>query len=135
LREAFVEGAKTTYYTVVFVITSLAALVRDLVSGVPGAADQVAGPVGIYSIIGDTTQMGFAFVVFLVANLSVVLAVMNFLPIPALDGGRIVLLAIEAIKGKPISQKISNGINTAGFVFLMLLMLLVTYKDIARLVG
>jgi len=73
-------------------------------------------------------------VVNLIALLSINLAILNILPFPALDGGRLLFLAIEAVKGSPISQKVSAGLNTAGFLFLIALMLLVTYKDIAKLI-
>jgi len=73
-------------------------------------------------------------VVNLIALLSINLAILNILPFPALDGGRLLFLAIEAVKGSPISQKVSTGLNTAGFLFLIALMLLVTYKDIAKLI-
>ena len=69
------------------------------------------------------------------ALISLNLAVINLLPFPALDGGRLLFLLIETIKGSPIQPRFANIANTIGFALLILLMLVVTYSDIARLVG
>ncbi len=90
---------------------------------------EVAGPVGIAVMTGQVTKMGMAFILQFAAMLSVNLAVINLLPLPALDGGRILFLIFEKIKGKPVSEKIENIVHTAGFIFLMSLMFLVTIKD------
>ena len=95
--------------------------------------DQVAGPVGIAGLVGDAARVGFVQLMSFTAFISINLAVLNMLPFPALDGGRLLFVLIEKIKGKAIEPKIANTVNAVGFALLLLLMLVVTYKDIARL--
>lgn len=90
---------------------------------------EVAGPVGIAVLTGEMARMGIAYLFNFAAILSINLAVINLLPFPALDGGRIFFLIIEKIKGSPISQKAEGIIHTAGFFVLISLMILVTVKD------
>ena len=92
----------------------------------------ITGPIGIASLTGEAYSMGMIYLINLVAILSVNLAVLNILPFPALDGGRLVFLAIEKIKGSPLSQKFENTVNIAGFILLLALMFFVTWKDIVK---
>lgn len=94
---------------------------------------EVAGPIGIASLTGEAYRLGLAYLLNLVAVLSINLAILNILPFPALDGGRLILLAVEKIKGSPVNHKIENAINAAGFVLLLTLMLFVTWQDLARI--
>ena len=99
------------------------------------AGENVAGPVGIFSILKSSSDIGFKPVLFLIGIISLTLAVMNVLPIPALDGGRLfVTLVFRALK-RPLSKEREEVIQAAGFVALMLLVLLVTVVDIGRLTG
>ncbi|MEK7575381.1 MAG: site-2 protease family protein [Patescibacteria group bacterium] len=100
-----------------------------------GRADlsSVAGPVGMVALVGDARDLGFAYLIFFTALLSINLAVINLVPFPALDGGRLVLVLIEAIKGSPIKPKFVQTVNALGFGLLIFLMLFVTYHDIAKL--
>jgi regulator of sigma E protease len=134
LHEAVWEGLKFTGIVIPLVIKGVAGILRDIFTGVPGAADQVAGPVGIYFISGQFLDEGFFHFVLLIAQFSIVLAVINFLPFPALDGGRLVFLIIEAIKGSPINDRVVNIANSVGFLLLLLLVLMVTYNDISRFI-
>ena len=93
----------------------------------------MVGPVGIFSIAGQAAKMGFFYLLQLTALLSVNLAIVNALPFPALDGGRALFLIIEKIKGSAVSQTIEKAIHTAGFVFLILLMVVITLRDIIKL--
>lgn len=93
---------------------------------------EVAGPIGIAALTGQAYTLGLAYLLNLVAVLSVNLAILNILPFPALDGGRLLFLAIEKIKGSPVSHKIENAVNAAGFVLLLALMAFVTWQDIAK---
>lgn len=97
------------------------------------AVNNLSGPVGIFNLVGETAQYGFINIIYLVGYLSLNVGVVNLIPIPALDGGRALFLLIEKIKGKPISIKTENLINTISFALLMLLMLAVTYNDIVRI--
>lgn len=93
---------------------------------------EVYGPVGIANLVGDAARLGFLYVMQFTAILSIIIAVINFLPFPALDGGRVVFLIIEGIRGKPVNQKFEAAMHNAGFALLMILILVVTYNDIAR---
>ncbi|WP_059105199.1 RIP metalloprotease RseP [Shouchella shacheensis] len=95
--------------------------------------DYVAGPVGIYDVTGQAVSMGLYSVVMFAALLSVNLGIINLLPIPAMDGGRLCFLAYEGIAGKPVSPEKEGAIQFVGFAFLMLLMIVVTWNDISRL--
>jgi len=94
---------------------------------------EVAGPVGIAGVVGDASELGFVNLLTLVAIISINLAIINILPFPALDGGRLFFLLIEAIKGSPIRPVVANTANGIGFILLILLMVVVTYHDIAKL--
>jgi regulator of sigma E protease len=95
---------------------------------------EVSGPVGIASIVGDASQLGIIYLLSFAAFISINLAIINMIPFPALDGGRILFVLIEKIKGSPIKPQIANAINSVGFLLLIALMLLVTYHDIVKLV-
>ncbi len=93
----------------------------------------LSGPVGIYTVVGTMKNQGANALMYLVALLCINVGVINLLPFPAFDGGRIVFLVIEKIKGSPVSPKVENTIHAIGFVLLILLMLYVTFNDILRL--
>jgi len=132
--KAIWEGIKNTIFITVAIVKAFYGILADLLTGA-GASVAVVGPVGIMSILGTASGLGFVYVVNLIALLSINLAILNILPFPALDGGRLLFLGIEAIKGSPVSPKVSAGLNTAGFMILVALMLLVTYKDIVKLIS
>lgn len=93
----------------------------------------LAGPVGIYTIVGDAAAYGFLNLMYLTALISLNVGFMNLMPIPAFDGGRLLFLLIEKIKGKPVDTKIENTIHAVGFVLLMILMVIVTFNDILKI--
>ncbi len=127
-----IDGIKATaMYTVLFVSGFYDIIKNLIVSGEAGA--DVAGPIGIGQLTYQFTQMGIPYLIQFAALLSINLAIINLLPIPALDGGRFVFLVIEAIKRSPVSQKIEMGFQAFGVALLILLMIWVTIKDIARL--
>lgn len=95
--------------------------------------NQLAGPVGIYKATGQVVAQGFLLVLNWTAFLSVNLAVINLLPLPALDGGRLLFLIVEALRGKPVEPQKEAFVHFIGFAFLMLLMILVTWNDIQNL--
>ncbi len=102
-----------------------------------GQADfsAVSGPVGIVGIVGDASALGFVYLLTLTALISINLAIINLLPFPALDGGRLFFIIIEAIKGSPIKPIVANTANGIGFLLLILLMIVVTYSDIAKIIS
>lgn len=94
---------------------------------------QVTGPVGIVALVGDASRLGLVYLITFTAFISLNLAVINVLPFPALDGGRLLFVLIEAVKGTPISPKIANVLNAGGLILLLVLMAAITYQDILRL--
>jgi regulator of sigma E protease len=95
---------------------------------------QVAGPVGIVGLVGEASTYGITALLMFTAFISLNLAVINILPFPALDGGRLLFVIIEAVKGSPISARYAVALNMFGFTLLILLMVVVTWNDIARLI-
>jgi len=96
------------------------------------SADQLAGPVGAAAIIGQAAMVGFDAILNLTALITISLGVFNLIPIPGLDGGRIVFSIYEMITRKRVSPKVEAIVNTIGFLFLIFLMIFVTYNDIMR---
>lgn len=125
-------GLKDTVLMFWLILSSLFLLFKTLIFE-GRLMGELAGPIGIATLTGQAYSMGIAYLINLVAVLSIHLAILNFLPFPALDGGRLVFLLAEKIKGRPISQKIEQAVNMAGFVLLLALMFFVTWKDIVRL--
>lgn len=108
----------------------------DLFTGKINIMDEeegLTGPVGIVQIIDQSTKAGWVYVFNLAALLSINLAVINLLPIPSLDGSKLLFLLIEAIRGKAIDPMKEGYVNFIGFSLMMLLIIVVTYKDIVRL--
>ncbi|HEX3011496.1 MAG TPA: RIP metalloprotease RseP [Syntrophomonadaceae bacterium] len=122
-------GFIKTYDFTVLMIQSLGMLFTGAAS-----ASDLAGPVGITMMVGEAAQGGILYLLAFVAFLSVNLGVINLLPIPALDGSRIMFAAVESIRKKPIAPEKEGFIHWLGFMFLMLLIVLVTYNDIVRLI-
>ena len=104
----------------------------DLITGNAGIND-LSGPIGIGSMMVDTAKQSFSSLWYLLALVSINLGIMNLLPIPALDGGRLLFLLIELIRRKPISPKYESWVHAAGFILLILLMVFVTFNDIFKL--
>lgn len=94
---------------------------------------QLSGPVGIFSVVGDQSSAGIMNILYLVAFLSINVGFINLLPIPAFDGGHILFIIIEKIKGSPVKPETENMIHTVGLFLLMLLMIVITFNDILRL--
>jgi regulator of sigma E protease len=129
---ALQTGAISTWDGLRAITVGLATLISQIFTG---SADftQVAGPVGIVGMVGDAAAFGITALLTFTAIISLNLAVINLLPFPALDGGRLVFVAIETITGKDIPAEWAGRINLVGFALLLLLMVLVTYNDILNL--
>ena len=125
------EGGKLTVTTFKQVAVGLGTFLWQTVRG-QGDFSQVSGPVGIVSLVGDAANFGLAYFLGFVAFISLNLAVINLIPFPALDGGRVLFVIIEAIIKRPIKPKIANTLNTVGFFILIALMLVITYRDILK---
>lgn len=127
---------KTMAYTIAFIgnmILQIFTILKWLVRGV--GLNNVGGPIAIFQATSQVSASGFDFIYFwnLIGSLSISLAVMNLLPIPALDGGRALITLVEMIIGKPIPEKFENFIMILSFVFLMLLMVFFVFNDLKRL--
>ena len=133
LHLAVWEGAKNTFYLLDATVRGLFGLVKNALLG-QGSLESIAGPVGIVKMVGDASALGFVYLLGFTALISLNLAVINLIPVPALDGGRLLFIFIEWLKGSPIKPQVANAVNAAGFVLLMILMVVVTYHDIARLI-
>jgi regulator of sigma E protease len=130
--KAIVEGFKLTGLLMWAIVSGLAALIGRLFSGGAVGGD-VVGPVGIAALTGQMADMGFAYLAQFAAILSLHLAIINFIPFPALDGGRVLFLIIEKFKGSPVRQKTETIIHNIGFILLIGLIIIVTFKDIIKL--
>ncbi len=117
-----------TYSTAKMVWDSLA----DLVTGRFGL-DAVSGPIGMTELVGSALASGWESLLYLWVIISVNLGVMNLLPLPALDGGRLIFLLWEAVTRKPVNKNVEAYINAAGLLILMAFMLIITFKDIFKL--
>jgi regulator of sigma E protease len=129
---AFWEGAKTVGWVLEQIVIAFADLFKNIFQG-NQVGDQFAGPVGIATITGQAARLGFAYLLQFVALLSLNLAILNILPFPALDGGRIVFLLIEKIAGRPVKREVEALIHNLGFILLIALVIFITYKDIIKL--
>ncbi|MEN1759410.1 RIP metalloprotease RseP [Anoxynatronum sibiricum] len=112
-----------------FIFSEIFSFLRQLIRGQADTAD-VAGPVGIISLVGQASRSGWMDVVGLAGLISINLGIMNLLPIPALDGSRIIFLLIEGLRGRPIDPEKEAMVHMIGITLLMLLMVVITYKDI-----
>jgi regulator of sigma E protease len=101
-------------------------------NGQATATSQVSGPVGIFVILKDGSLLGYQFMLFIIAIISLTLAIMNILPIPALDGGRLWITLVARGLKRPLSAKVEEALNLAGFVVLISLVLLITIVDVKR---
>lgn len=104
-----------------------------VVSGKKSAKEIIGGPIMIAKMAGDAAQAGWAYLWYLIAALSTVLAFFNILPIPALDGGHLVFILIEGIRGKPIPTAVKLKVQQIGLVILFTLLIFIFYVDISRL--
>lgn len=132
LYKAFYEGGKATLKLCQSTILGISGLIKDAVKG-QADISQISGPVGIIGLVGDASRLGFVYLLTFTALISINLAIINFLPFPALDGGRIVFVIFEGLTGEIIKPKIAQIVNTAGFFLLIALMLFITYRDILKL--
>lgn len=114
------------------ITVGILALLYDAVT-LDADLSQVAGPVGIVGLVGDASAYGLTALLMFTAFISLNLAVINVLPFPALDGGRFVMVLIEAVKGSPITPKYAATVNAVGFFVLIALMVVVTWNDIAKI--
>ncbi len=125
------EGTKATFWYLKEIIVAFYLLLKGLLAG-NGAGEAVSGPVGVAVMTGRVARLGWIYLIQFAAMLSLNLAVFNILPIPALDGGRLLFVTINKLRGKDVSQRIEQIFHTVGFALLMLLVIVVTVRDISN---
>jgi regulator of sigma E protease len=129
---AIYEGGRYTFVMIKDTIFGLYDFISQIFKGSANFAD-VSGPVGIAGIVGGAAKIGFSFLLMITAIISINLGVINLIPFPALDGGRILFVIIESVIRRRLPSKFSNVANAIGFILLMVLMVAVTYKDIVKM--
>ncbi len=130
--DALIEGGRMTGKFLVSIAQGLGGFVRDAFSGTADYS-QVSGPVGIVGMVGTVSNQGFIALLSFAALISLNLAIINLVPFPALDGGRVLFIIIEAITRKPLPIRVTQWANIIGFGILILLMILITVNDIINL--
>jgi regulator of sigma E protease len=131
---AIIEGVKATFIITWAIIVAFYGLIKGLIMG-QGVPAGLSGPVGIATLTGQVARMGFIYLMQFTALLSINLAVINFFPFPALDGGRFLFLIIEKFKGGPVKREVEGAIHNLGFILLMILVVLVTFRDVSKFSG
>lgn len=134
LDAAITEGASLTWGATVLTAKGLWHFFYGVFT-LSADLSQVAGPIGIAGVVGAASGQGLGGLFSIMAIISINLALINLIPIPALDGGRLFFVLIESIIRRPIKASVAHAINAFGFVFLILLMLVVTANDIFKIVG
>ncbi len=132
--QALTEGASLTWGATVLTAQGLWNFFASVFT-LRANLSQVSGPVGIAGAVGAASAQGIGDLLSLMAIISINLALINLIPVPALDGGRLLFVIIESVIRRPINQNVARTLNAIGFVFLVLLMVVVTAHDIFRIVG
>lgn len=128
----FFSAIEFTYKKTVSIFKQMAITIGYLFTG-GISISQLSGPVGIFSIVGNQSSAGIMNIIYLIAFLSINVGFINLIPLPAFDGGHILFILIEKIKGSPVNPETENKIHTIGLFLLMLLMIVITFNDILRL--
>lgn len=131
LFKSAIYGSKSTWQ----INSAMYSGLYKMLTGKVNFKKNVAGPIGIISLVGKTSKEGFISFIYLAVIISINLAVINMLPFPALDGGRILFTLIRKITGNAISDELEGKIHLAGFAILIALLIFVTWNDILRLIS
>lgn len=132
LNNGLINSFKYAFSKFESIINSMTLIVKTLITG-ELSLKNLAGPIGMYSIVGETVKYGIESVLYLTAYLSINLGFINALPFPAFDGGRVLFLGIETITRKKVNPKLEGIMHTIGFVLLMILMIYISIQDVIRL--
>ncbi len=131
-KYGFIESLKASWDTVSFMTVMTHKAIFYLIMG-KLSVKAISGPIGIITMTGSAAQLGMPYVLQLMATLSISLAVINLLPIPALDGGHLLFLLIEGITRKPVSLKVQERATQVGFILLLALMVFIIYNDLMNI--
>ena len=132
VEHGLLAAIQFTYKKTISIFKQMAVTVGYLFTG-GISISQLSGPVGIFSIVGNQSSAGIMNIIYLVAFLSINVGFINLLPLPAFDGGHILFIIIEKIKGSPVNPETENKIHTIGLFLLMLLMVVITFNGMLRL--
>lgn len=132
IETGFLAAIKYAFVKTGNLIAQMVAIIGYLFTGTL-SLNSLSGPIGIFTVVGETAKTGLVNIIYLLAFISINVGFMNLLPIPAFDGGRLLFLIIEKIKGSPVNTKVENIIHSIGFILLMALMIVITYNDIVRI--
>ena len=132
VHKGFGNALKYAFTKFISIVSTMLLILGSLFTGKLGL-NALSGPVGMYSVIGQVAAFGLANIIYLMAYLSINLGVINILPFPAFDGGRVLFVLIEAVTGKKVDAKVEAVFHNIGFILLMILMLYITFQDILRL--
>ena len=130
-KRSFIQAVSKGVYETYNLSIKTLQFIGKMLTGNMGA-ENLSGPIGIAQMAGNTAQAGLLPFMYLMALLSISLGVLNLLPIPVLDGGQLTLLGIEALRGKPLSEKSENFIYTSGAVLVGALMIFAIFNDVSR---
>ncbi|MFA6307698.1 MAG: site-2 protease family protein [Patescibacteria group bacterium] len=122
------QGFVSTISMIGSIVKALYNLIADLITG-KGLADGFGGPIAVAVITGQVVKLGFVNIVYFAAILSINLGVINFFPFPALDGGRALFIAVQAIARKKMNEKVEAWIHNSGFIILIAILVAVTFRD------
>ena len=131
---SFFKAVRRSATETINLSTAIFGFVKGIVIG-EQSSKNLAGPVGIFQLVGQSAERGFSFLLWFMALLSINLGVLNLLPIPVLDGGHLTILAIEGIIRRDLSARHKAWLQQAGFAFLLFLIIYVTFNDIGRISG
>ncbi|KXG75788.1 RIP metalloprotease RseP [Thermotalea metallivorans] len=131
IEKSFPRSVKASFNRTIFVMQGMLDFLGNLFRG-KASAEDVVGPVGIIHLVGEAAKVSIFSVLSFAALISINLGIVNLLPIPALDGGRLLFLIFEGISGKPVNPEREGFIHLVGFILLMMLMIFIVYKDINR---
>lgn len=129
----FIEAVSASAQTVWAILSGTVAVLFNIFSG-NGSMEGLSGPVGIAAIAGQAASKGFLSLAYFAGILSMSLGVMNLIPFPALDGGQLFMLFIETVRKKPLSLITYQAVNLLGLALFLILTVLVTYKDITKII-
>ena len=127
----FLDSLKYAFTKFGSLVHSMALTIEGLFTG-KISLQALSGPVGMYEVVDQSIGYGISYMLYLVAFLSINVGFINILPFPAFDGGRVLFLIIEKIKGSPVNSKVENICHMIGFFLLILLMIYITIQDIFR---
>lgn len=131
-EKGFINAIKYSFQKFYAIVRQLVLTLKELFTG-GVSVKELSGPIGIYSVVDQTKKSGMSNIIYLIALLSINVGFMNLIPFPAFDGGRILFLVIEKIKGSPVKTETENLIHSIGFFVLLALIAYVTLNDILRL--